>query len=153
MSQPTAATLKNNTKTNQLKTQPTNADVNAFIAQKVDGQKLQDCKVLLNLLTKLTGQTATMWGTSIIGFGQYHYKYASGREGDWPLVGFSPRKNGITVYIMNGFSDYEALLAKLGKYKIGKSCLYIKSLSGIDIEVLSCIIVDSIEKMTNIYSA
>jgi len=88
------------------------------------------------MMRKATGRNAKMWGDSIIGFGEYHYKYASGREGDWMRIGFSPRKQNLTIYIMDGFEKYESLLAKLGKHKTSKACLYFKRLSDIDTQVL-----------------
>jgi len=88
-----------------------------------------------------------MWGESIVGFGSYHYKYASGREGDWPLVGFSPRKQNLTLYIMSGFEKYEELLEKLGKFKTGKSCLYINKLKDVDIHTLRELILESVKCM------
>ena len=89
---------------------------------------------MLEMMQELTGEKPEMWGPSIVGFGSYHYKYASGREGDWFLTGFSPRKQSLTLYIMSGFSRYEELMEKLGKYKTGKSCLYIKKLEDVDHE-------------------
>jgi Domain of unknown function (DU1801) len=91
-------------------------------------------------MSDITGEVPRMWGTNIIGFGKYHYVYESGREGDWFIMGFSPRKQNLTLYIMSGFKEYDSLLSKLGKYKLGKSCLYIKKLSDIDIEVLKKIL-------------
>jgi hypothetical protein len=88
-----------------------------------------------------------MWGASIVGFGTYNYKYASGREGEWMEVGFSPRKANLTLYIMSGFTEYDELLAKLGKYKTGKSCLYIKNLNDVDEKVLKQLIENSIENV------
>ena len=88
-----------------------------------------------------------MWGTSIVGFGSYHYRYASGREGDWPLVGFSPRKRNLVIYIMPGFSDYGALLGKLGKFRTGKSCLYVNKLDDVDLELLEELVRQSASEM------
>lgn len=94
-----------------------------------------------------------MWGTSIIGFGEYEYRYASGREGRWPLVGFSPRSRNLALYIMPGFGDFEELLSRLGKYKTGKSCLYIKSLEDVDRKTLRSLIVKSVDHMKRKYPA
>jgi hypothetical protein len=98
-------------------------------------------------MQRVSKEDAKMWGTSIIGFGSYHYKGASGREGDWMLIGFSPRKQNITLYIMPGFDRYQGLLKKLGKYSTGKSCLYIKRLSDVDMDVLKELMVESVKVM------
>lgn len=128
-----------------IKTQATQASVEDFIQGVESEQKREDAKSLVTLFEKLTGEKAVMWGPSIIGFGQYHYKYDSGREGDFLITGFSPRKTALTLYIMAGFSIYEEQLQKLGKFKTGKSCLYIKKLADIDQEVLSEMILDSVK--------
>ena len=98
-------------------------------------------------MEEVTGKKAVIWGTSIVGFDSYHYKYASGREGDWPIIGFSPRKTMLTVYIMPGFKPYKDKLKKLGKHKLGKSCLYIRKLADIDLGILEEIITDSVQRM------
>ena len=134
---------------NQNKTVPTSVDVVDFLNAVEHDTRREDAFVLLDLLKELTGEEPVMWGPSIVGYGTYHYKYPTGREGDMPLAGFSPRKAAITVYIMAGFSRYEELMAKLGKYKTGKSCLYIKKLADVDIEVLKELIVESVEWMKN----
>ena len=100
-------------------------------------------------MKEITGEEPVMWGTSIIGFGSYQYKYASGREGEWFLTGFSPRKQNITLYIMSGFDQYDQLLAKLGKYKTGKSCLYINKINDIDTDVLKELVKQSVEHMVS----
>lgn len=106
-----------------------------------DCEKRQgDCKELINILKEISGEEPQMWGSSIIGFGKYHYKYESGREGDWFKIGFSPRKQNITIYVTSGFKDYDSILSKLGKYKLGKSCIYIKQLADIDKTVLKKIL-------------
>lgn len=136
----------------ELKTKQTEDSVEDFLNSVEDEQKRKDCFVVQQLMEKITGEPARMWGTSIIGFGSYHYKYASGREGDWMLTAFSPRKQNLTLYIMSGFSKYDELLAKLGKHKIGKSCLYVKRLSDINMDVLEELIkasVDYMEPMRN----
>lgn len=104
--------------------------------------------MILDLMRDVTGVEPIMWGDSIIGFGTYHYKYTSGREADWFLTGFSPRKQSLTLYIMSGFSEYDQLLSKLGKHSTGKSCLYIKKLEDIDMDVLRDLILLSVEHMT-----
>ena len=120
----------------KMKTVPTTASVDAFIAAVEDPQKREDCHAVAAIMAEATGASAQMWGTSIVGFGTYHYRYASGREGDFMEVGFSPRKRALTLYIMAGFSEYGDLLAKLGKHTTGKSCLYIKRLADVDQNVL-----------------
>lgn len=103
------------------------------------------------MMKRLTGEEAKMWGPSLIGFGTYHYKYASGREGDFFRVGFSPRKTALTVYIMPGFKRFDELMQKLGKYKTGKSCLYIKKLEDVDVKVLEELVMSSLEYMADKY--
>jgi len=122
------------------KTKPTEQEVDNFLKQVEPAQKQQDCLQILAMMKKATGSEPKMWGDSMIGFGQYHYKYASGREGDWFLTGFSPRKQNISLYIMAGFKQYGELMSKLGKYKTGKSCLYINKLADVDVEVLENLI-------------
>jgi len=131
----------------ELKTKENEGDVNAFLNSMENERKRQDSLKILNLMEKATGMVAKMWGDSIVGFGSYHYKYASGREGDWFLTGFSPRKQNLTLYIMSGFDEYEPLLKKLGKYKTGKSCLYINKLADVDLDVLEELVTRSIEHM------
>src|SRR5690606_2407376 len=120
----------------ELKTTPNDSDVELFLETISDEQKRNDSRVLCKLLEEITGTPAKMWGSSVIGFDTYHYKYKSGREGDWMVVGFSPRKSQITIYIMDGFESYKGLLAKLGKHTTAKSCLYIKRLDDVDQSVL-----------------
>jgi Domain of unknown function (DU1801) len=120
----------------ELKTKINDASVEKFLNFVEDEKKRKFAFSILELMKKITKAEPKMWGTSIIGFGTYHYKYASGREGDWMQVGFSPRKQSITLYIMSGFSRYEELLSKLGKHKTRKSCLYIKKEEDIDMNVL-----------------
>ncbi len=120
----------------ELKTKPNQADVNAFIDSIADARKRRDSFALLGMMKEITGAQPRMWGDSIVGFGTYHYRYASGREGDWFITGFSPRKQALTVYLMCDVSTQQPLLDKLGKYKIGKSCLYVKKLEDIDEAVL-----------------
>ena len=127
------------------KTVPTKADVNAFIAAIENDKKRDQSERLLALFKEVTGMTPTMWGESIIGFGQYHYKYASGREGDMLLTGFSPRVQNFSLYVMSGFDQLGDLLAQLGKHKTSKACLYIKALDDIDLNVLKKIIRGSLD--------
>jgi hypothetical protein len=120
----------------ELKTQRTGASVEDFLDSVPDERKRQDSFAIQELMRDVTGEEPAMWGPSIVGFGSYRYKYASGREGEWPLVGFSPRKRNLTLYIMSGFEDYDPLLAQLGKYKTGKSCLYINKLEDVNLATL-----------------
>lgn len=129
------------------KTQKNDASVEVFLNSVEDDSKREDSFKVLKLMQSITGAEPAMWGTSIVGFGEYTYRYASGREGDWPLVGFSPRKQNLTLYIMSGFDEYDSLLAKLGKHKTGKSCLYIKQLEDVDQAVLEELVRKSVEHM------
>ena len=133
------------------KTKPTKLSVTAFISSIGDKQKRADVKKVAALMRKATGARAKMWGANIVGFGQYHYKYDSGREGDFMLVGFSPRKQALTIYIIAGFTRFAPLMKKLGKYKTGKSCLYVRRLSDIDEAVLDRLIQDSVKYMRKNY--
>lgn len=130
-----------------LKTKVNNQSVTAFLNQVKDKQKKDDALALLKLMKTVTGERPKMWGPSIVGFGMYHYQYASGQQGDWPLVAFSPRAQSLTLYIMSGFKSYASLVKKLGQVKTGKSCLYIKRLEDIDKVALSQLIKDSFEYM------
>lgn len=118
------------------KTQKTTASVIAFLESISDERQRQDSFTVLELMKQVTGLEPVMWGASMVGFGDVHYKYASGREGDWFKVGFSPRKQNLTLYITDGFPKYQKLLAKLGRHKTGVSCLYINKLADIDLAVL-----------------
>lgn len=131
----------------ELKTKRNEGDVEAFLNSVADEKKQQDSFTILKLMKDVTGKEPEMWGDSIIGFGSYHYKYASGREGDWFLTGFSPRKQNLTLYIMAGFNEYEQLLNKLGKHSIGKSCLYIKKTDDVDLVVLKELVKLSVTHM------
>lgn len=133
------------------KTQATAASVVAFITAVKPDQKRQDAFELLKIMEDLSGCRAKMWGNSFIGLGSYHYKYDSGREGDFMRVGFSPRKNNFSLYIMSGFENYQDLLNDLGKHKLGKSCLYINKLSDVKLDVLKKIIQASLDHMKNKY--
>ena len=126
------------------KTQPTKVSVASFIDALPDPAKRADAKALVKLIQSISGEEPKMWGPSIIGFGSYHYVYESGREGDMPLAGFSPRKTATVVYLNTGFGDYDALLAQLGKHTTGKGCLYIKRLSDVDRKVLETLVVKSV---------
>jgi len=126
------------------KTKPTKLNVAAYIDALTDETKRADAKALVKLMQSATGEKPKMWGPSIVGFGSCHYVYESGREGDMPLAGFSPRKAATVLYGMTGFSDAEALLAKLGKHTTGKGCLYIKKLADVDQKVLEALVVKSV---------
>ena len=129
----------------ELKTKKNEASVEAYLNSVENKKRRQDSFTVLELMREVTGEEPKMWGTSIIGFGEYHYKYASGREGDWMAVGFAPRKQNLTLYLMDGFTNYETLMAKLGKHKTGKSCLYINKLEDVNMEVLRELIKQSVE--------
>ncbi|MBT8131727.1 MAG: DUF1801 domain-containing protein [Gammaproteobacteria bacterium] len=135
----------------EQKTKANRASVSQFLNSVEDETRRRDSKKLLKIMRETTGEKPRMWGTAIVGFGQYHYKYASGREGDWCITGFSPRKQALSVYIMSGFSDYAGLLNKLGKHKTGKSCLYIKTLEDVDLSVLQQLIKKSCSYMRKKY--
>jgi Domain of unknown function (DU1801) len=129
------------------KTKPTKLSVGAFIDAITDSTKRADAKALVKLMQDAAGEKPKMWGPSIIGFGSYHYTYDSGREGDMPLIGFSPRKAATVLYNLIGASDSEALLPKLGKHTTGKGCLYIRKLADVDQQVLEAMVVKSLAAM------
>lgn len=133
------------------KTKPTKKSVTAFIKDIQDEQMRRDARKVAAMMREATGARAKMWGASIVGFGEYHYKYASGREGDFMITGFSPRKQALTLYVIPGFRHFEALMGKLGKYKTGKSCLYIRRLSDVDEQVLKRLITASVKYMREHY--
>lgn len=133
----------------ELKTKQNEISVADFLNNIPDEKKRQDCLALQELMQQVTGMEPKMWGDSIVGFGTYHYKYASGREGEWFLTGFSPRKQNLTLYIMAGFDQYDELLERLGKHKTGKSCLYVKQLADIDIVTLRELVQQSVNHMSN----
>jgi len=129
------------------KTQPNNRSVADFIAGIPDERLRGDCQAVLELMRRITGCEPRMWGDSIVGFGQYHYRYASGREGDWFLTGFSPRKQNLTLYLAQGFDQQLDLLQRLGRHKTGKACLYIGKLSDIDLPTLEALLADSARRL------
>jgi len=131
----------------ELKTKKNNASVTAFLNKVKNKQRREDCFEVLELMKEITNEEPKMWGASIVGFGSYHYVYASGREGDWMVTGFSPRAQSLTLYIMAGFDRYEELMGKLGKFKTGKSCLYLSKLEDIDKSVLKKLIKASVQHM------
>lgn len=130
----------------ELKTQKTEDSVEEFLNTIPDEKKRQDSFAVLDLMKEVTGAEPKMWGTSIIGLGDIHYRYESGRELDWFLTGFSPRKQNLTLYLTTGFEGYTDLLKKLGKHKIGKSCLYINKIEDVDVSVLRELIRRSVEQ-------
>jgi hypothetical protein len=128
----------------ELKTRVTKVSVDRFLQGIKDEKKREDCYQILKIMKRATKAEPKMWGTSIIGFGDYHYKYASGREGDWFIAGFSPRVQNLTLYMMGGFD--QELLKKLGKYKTGKGCLYINKLEDVDARILNKLITTLVKK-------
>ena len=128
----------------ELKTKSNNDSVLAFLSALPDEKRRQDCYALLELMRKTTGEEPRMWGDSVVGFGDYHYKYASGREGDWFRVGFSPRKQNLTLYFSTYLEFHSDLLSQLGKFKTGKGCLYIKQLEDVDLKILETLIARSV---------
>jgi Domain of unknown function (DU1801) len=131
----------------ELKTKPTNASVKDFINQIPEKERRDDCFAIAKLMEEVTREKPKMWGPSIVGFGTYHYKYDSGREGDWLVTGFSPRKKDLTLYIMMGFEKHAELMKQLGKHGTGKSCLYIKRLSDIHMPTLKKLIKESVKQL------
>ena len=119
------------------KTQRNDGDVMDYLESVSNKRRREDSLVVLEMMREVTGEPAELWGTSIVGFGTYHYKYESGREGDFMITGFAPRKQALTLYIMGGFERHEELLAKLGKHRTGSSCLYINKLANVDMDVLA----------------
>lgn len=133
------------------KTKPTNSSVSAFLGAIEGDERRKDCQMLAAMMTKITGKPAVMWGPSIVGFDTYHYKYESGREGDMAVTGFSPRKGDISVYLTAGSAEQADLLARLGRHKMGKSCLYIRKLSDVDLTVLEQLISGSVAEIKRRY--
>lgn len=135
-----------------MKTVPDKArSVDRFVADLPNPRRREDAKTLLALFAEVTGETPVLWGDSIVGYGQYHYQYASGRDGDFMRGGFSPRKQNMVIYVIPGFSKYETLLAKLGKHKTGSSCLYVNKLADVDPKVLRVLLERSWKEMGRKY--
>jgi hypothetical protein len=130
-----------------LKTRPNDASVEQFLDAVADAGRREDCRAVMDMMARITGEPAAMWGSSIIGFGSCQLRYASGRELDWMLTGVAPRKQALSVYIMSGFEPHQALLERLGRFKTGKSCLHIKRLEQVDGAVLERLIRDSVAWM------
>jgi hypothetical protein len=135
----------------ELKTKVNDSSVQKFLESITDDAKRNDCYKLIEIIKSVIDEEPEMWGDSIVGFGRYHYKYKSGREGDWFITGFSPRKNNLTVYLMSGFSGKEELLSKLGRHKTAQSCLYLKNLEDINIQVLKKLIKESVQETKKMY--
>lgn len=133
------------------KTVATNQNVADFIATLSDDKKRADCQILDAMMARLAGLQPKMWGASLVGYDTYHYKYESGREGDWFRVGFAPRKANLAIYIISGFDHHRHIMARLGKYTTGVSCLYVKQLSDIDLGVLEELIIANLTYMTQTY--
>jgi len=131
----------------EAKTKPTNQSVKDFLNQIPEPERRADCLAIAKIMEEITGEKPQMWGPSIVGFGTYHYKYASGHEGDWPITSFSPRKKDLTLYIMVGFEKHADLMKQLGRHSVGKSCLYIKRLSDIDVPTLRKLIKTGIKEL------
>lgn len=136
----------------ELKTKATGASVTSFLNAIDDKVKRADCKAIAKMMRDATGKRARMWGKTIVGYDKYDYVYASGRSGTFMITGFSPRVQNISIYIMPGFGKFDALMKKLGKYKTGKSCLYIKKLDDVDQKVLSRLIKESVKEMRRRYN-
>lgn len=134
-----------------LKTKPTGEDVEHLIDAIEDDTRRSDCRTVMNIMREATGEEPRIWGSGMVGFGSYHYKYESGREGDWFLTGFASRKSSLTLYVMAGFDRYDTLMKNLGSYKTGKSCLYVKRLEDVDEEVLRELVQASVEHMKKTY--
>ena len=134
-----------------MKTRPTEASVADFIGAIADAEKREDARAVAAMMAEITSAPAQIWGTSIVGFGRYRYRYASGRKGEFFETGFSPRKRALTLYIMPGFSEHGGLLEKLGQHSLGKSCLYIKRLADIDLEVLRELVALSVQAIREKY--
>jgi len=135
-----------------VKTTPTGASVKAFIDAIGDEQRRRECRAVMTIMKAATGASPKMWGPSIVGYGSYHYKYDSGREGDWFLAGFSPRKQDLTLYIMSGFAGHAELMQKLGRHKTGVSCLYLRTLDDVDLDVLSELVRRSVAAVDQRYA-
>jgi len=136
-----------------VKTKETDASVEAYLNQVEDEKKREESFQILELMREVTGEEPKMWGDSMVGFGSYHYRYESGREGDMFLAGFAPRKRNFSLYIMAGFEEYDDLLERLGKHKTGKSCLYVNKLADVDLQVLRELVRASVEHMRETHEA
>ncbi len=131
------------------KTKPTDVSVDEFLASVENDRRRDDAMTVCKMMQEITGEEPAMWGPTMVGFGTYHYKYDSGREGDWFVAGFAPRKASLVVYIMSGFKRHDVLMKKLGKHKTGGSCLYINKLSDVDMDILRELISRSVEYVSS----
>ncbi len=134
----------------ELKTKETRASVDAFLAKVADPARRADCRAVVEIMREATGEEPRMWGSSIVGFGRYGYRNSSGKDNEWAVIGFSPRKTDLTLYIMRGFTRWPELMAKLGKFKTGKSCLYIRKLEDVDLKVLRRLCSESVQSMESV---
>ena len=137
----------------EIKTRPTPVSIDDFLDGVPDPQRREDARKVKAMMERLSGEPATMWGPSIVGFGSYHYRYESGHEGDMCRIGFSPRARELVLYLIGGFPRHQALMDRLGKYRTGKSCLYVKRLSDVDESVLETLIAESLDYMREKYPA
>ncbi len=131
----------------EAKTVPTSLSVENYLSAIDDNQRQTDCRTLAAMMTSATGNPAVLWGSSIVGFGKYRYTYETGHSGESPLIGFAPRSRQITIYIMSGFEIFDDLTFRLGKFKKGKACLYIRRLADVDLEVLDSLIKQSVQRV------
>ncbi|GAB5539505.1 MAG: hypothetical protein Salg2KO_16080 [Salibacteraceae bacterium] len=136
----------------ELKTKRNDASVDEFLSSITNRERVQDCKNVMKIMVRVTNEPAAMWGSSLIGYGSYRYRYKTGRQGEWFLTGLSPRKNALSIYILSGFDRYEDLLNKLGKHSTGKGCLYIKDLNDVDPDVLEQLIQSSVSFIKSRYN-
>ncbi|MFM8174023.1 MAG: DUF1801 domain-containing protein [Pirellulaceae bacterium] len=135
------------------KTRPTDQSVEAFLSSVEDPAKQADCRQMVSIMSKVTKSSPVLWGDSLVGFGVYHYRYASGHEGDWPLTAFAPRKRGLAIYLNCSLESEGELLQRLGKFKHGKSCLNVRSLEDIDLKVLAQLIRNSVSSLKKQYGS
>lgn len=133
----------------ELKTKPTTESVSAFIEKISDKTRREDCQTVIDIMKDVTKEEPEMWGPSIVGFGRYRYQYPGGREAEWMITGFSPRKGDLTLYIMGGVESFPDLMKRLGKHKTAKSCLYIKKLADVDLKVLKELVKKSVKQMAD----
>jgi len=133
----------------ELKTKPTKASVSGFLNKVSDKARREDCLKVLRIMKDVTGEEPEMWGDSIVGFGRYRYESEAGRKGEWMITGFSPRKGDLTLYLMSGFEPVADLMARLGKHKTGKSCLYLKKLEDVDLKILRKIVEKAVKGMAS----
>jgi hypothetical protein len=131
----------------ELKTKQTDASVSAFLGKVADPARRADCQAVAKMLEEVTGEKPKMWGPSIVGFGRYRYRNTTGKDAEWPIIGFSPRKTDLTFYLMPGIARFGALTAKLGRFKSGKSCLYVRKLADVDMNVLRQLCAASVKAM------